>query len=176
MNNEVHLWIMNLAEVALDQSTLSLEERRRIFINEAAQRQFIKSRVLLRQILGEYVGVTPDKLRFQYGWRGKPALSYPVTPLRFNHSHSNDCYLLGITWEQEIGVDVEQIRPIIGVNENLDDYFSQWVRQEALLKATGQGLGGKPPQNWHVQQWQISPNYQAAVAVMRPNSQILFLP
>lgn len=175
MNNEVHLWIMNLADVALDQSTLSLEERRRTFINEAAQRQFIKSRILLRRILGQYTDIAPEELRFQYGWRGKPSLAYPRTTLRFNHAHSNDCYLLGIAWEQEIGVDVEQMRSVIGVSENLEDYFSKWVQQEALLKATGEGLGGKPPQNWHVHQWQIPPDYQAAITVMRKPSQLIYL-
>jgi len=64
-------------------------------------------------ILGSYLGVPPREVRVQYQPNGKPEIHSFTEParLRFNLTHSGDLALLALTLDQEIGIDVEQVRP-----------------------------------------------------------------
>lgn len=83
--------------------------------------------------------------------------------LRFNLSDSEDLALLGVTWNDAIGVDVEWIRPVAERDAIARNHFSAreyescmrapaeerdrvfyncWTRKEAWLKARGEGLIG----------------------------------
>jgi 4'-phosphopantetheinyl transferase len=110
----------------------------------------------LRRVLAEYLDEDPAALRFHE--TGKPRLE-PVSPLRFNLSHSGDVALVAVATEREVGVDVEKIdhrrdvhrfakRMFLGAEqaavEEADDpvlaYHRHWVAKEAFAKATGKGL------------------------------------
>jgi 4'-phosphopantetheinyl transferase len=98
-------------------------------------------------------------LTFQYGEQGKPAL--PDSGISFNLSHSAGQAVYAITREAEIGVDIEQVRPLHNMQgiarrffaaseiEQLQQYqpdeatvafFRCWSRKECYMKAVGKGL------------------------------------
>jgi 4'-phosphopantetheinyl transferase len=132
------------------------------FQSEPARRRFIGGRVLLRTVLGEFVGVPPQTLRFDHGPRGKPRLASSTTDsVRFNLAHSGELALVAISTTSEVGVDVERIRPIpqaLPIAERAFDsssctalheiapehrdatFLRHWTRLEALAKAIGCGL------------------------------------
>ncbi len=114
-------------------------------------------------ILGDYLGVAPDLLRFDYGPHGKPALAPNFYALSFNVSHSDDLALIAVREAGALGVDVERVRPDIGGDEiaarffcpaerawlnslprehRSVGFFCLWTRKEAYIKGLGSGL-------WH---------------------------
>jgi 4'-phosphopantetheinyl transferase len=107
----VHLWWLPLprsAPVEAVESLLSADERQRArrFRRPAAARQFCLGRARLRTILGSYLGLPPQHLRFAYTPNGKPYL--PETPhLTFSLTHTGDLGLLAVTCHRRVGVDVE---------------------------------------------------------------------
>ncbi|QUV99087.1 4'-phosphopantetheinyl transferase superfamily protein [Chloracidobacterium sp. MS 40/45] len=107
----VHLWWLHLprsARVETTESLLSTDEQQRArrFRRPAAARQFCLGRALLRTILGSYLGLPPQHLRFAYTHNGKPYL--PETPhLTFSLTHTGDLGLLAVTCHRRVGVDVE---------------------------------------------------------------------
>jgi 4'-phosphopantetheinyl transferase len=132
------------------------------FRSEPARRRFIGGHVLLRTVLGEFVGVAPQKLRFDHGPCGKPRLvSDLADSVSFSLAHSGELAVVAISAASEVGVDVERIRPIpqaLKIAERAFDsssctalretapehrdatFLRCWTRLEALAKATGCGL------------------------------------
>jgi 4'-phosphopantetheinyl transferase len=171
---EVHVLCASadVSEQRLNQLTdlLSRDERERAgrFYFRKDRDRFVARRGLLREILGRYLQLSPDWLRFSQGKNGKPGLARAVTEpaVQFNLAHSNSVVLFAITMQGDIGVDIEFIRTIPDLHElvlsvcsrreqvqwdlltparRLPAFFDLWTRKEAFLKGTGQGLG-KPPQ------------------------------
>jgi 4'-phosphopantetheinyl transferase len=165
---EVHVW-----RVSLDQDPnrltawfrlLSPDEQERAdrFHFESDRARFIVGRGRLREILGEYLQEAPEQLQFCYGDRGKPALANPTnSPVRFNLAHSQGMALCAVTCDLEVGVDLEQIRPMpkaeklamryfsasevaalqtLSPDERLLAFFQCWTCKEAYVKAIGTGL------------------------------------
>jgi 4'-phosphopantetheinyl transferase len=116
-------------------------------------------RSLLRGSLGAYLGLPAESLQFETGPWGKLALR--DCPLRFNVSHSGACLLLAFAWQQEVGIDAEQIRSDFVPEELALQVFSPseqawlrdcpagsghqafltlWTAKEAYVKAAGNGL------------------------------------
>jgi len=168
-SDEVHVWYASLSQPMPDiqrlAQTLSEDEHSRAerFYFERDRNHFITGRGILRSILSRYLGVKPEQLRFNYGPYGKPALT--ETPggdtLRFNVSHSAGFALYAVTYNREIGVDIERIRPISEIeqiaerffsarewaairalppSQRQEAFFSYWTCKEALMKALGDGL------------------------------------
>jgi len=161
---DVHVWaacLDDLPEAAL-RVPLAADERERggRFHFERDRRRFVTARGLLRVLLGRYLDVDPAGLLFGYGPRGKPYLA-EGDELRFNLSHSGGLALLAFARGCELGVDVEQERPVpelegivrtsfssreaaelwrLGPDERGAAFFRCWTRKEAFIKATGDGL------------------------------------
>ncbi len=161
---DVHVWaarLDDLSEAAL-RSPLSADERTRggRFHFERDQRRFVAARGLLRVLLGQYLEADPAGLCFGYGPQGKPFLE-EHGELRFNVSHSGGLALLAFARGREVGVDVEQERPLpewediagryfsawevaelrrLRADERGPAFFRCWTRKEAFIKATGEGL------------------------------------
>jgi 4'-phosphopantetheinyl transferase len=146
-------------------ATLSADELERAgrFHFERDQKRFILARGMLRQILGHYVGENPQTLRFEYSRFGKPSLAHDAGygKLCFNLSHSADYALYAITPGRAVGIDIEQVRSDVAIEqvarrffspgevssiEKLDKgerhevFFRYWTRKEAFAKAVGEGL------------------------------------
>jgi 4'-phosphopantetheinyl transferase len=166
---EVHLWAVPLGisaeKFSYFKSILSLDEQERAgrFRKSRDAQRYIAARGSLRSLLGRYLTIEPDRLRFAYDPSGKPRLAgeEPLTSIRFGVSHSDDLALFGFSRGHKIGVDVERIRPDIDFEDLAARYFSPsefqklralpadqqreafycgWTRKEAYLKARGEGL------------------------------------
>jgi 4'-phosphopantetheinyl transferase len=142
---------------------LSADERERAsrFRFEHLQTAFTISRGILRFLLGRYLAIEPDRARFAYGARGKPRLAFPETPLEFNLAHSGRFAAYAFALGCELGVDIEEVRPLADQENIIRRYFSPeeceewlalapaerdeafyrcWTRKEAYIKALGDGL------------------------------------
>jgi 4'-phosphopantetheinyl transferase len=140
-------------------------ERRRAdrFGTSGHRRRFVVGRGSLRTILAGYRDEPPAKLVFRSGALGKPALAEDHGPaaLQFNVSHAQEIELVAIARGRQVGIDLEQVRPIDDADRIVADLFSAyersvyfglaeeqkryaffrcWTRKESYLKATGQGL------------------------------------
>ena len=137
-------------------------ERASKFRFERHRMQYVVGRSLLRILLAAYLKVEPRTIRFKYTPKGKPELAPDgIGNVQFNLAHSGHMILMGFTSGRRIGVDVEQIRGDLEVDEIAERFFSPlerrylaslpatqrrreffrfWARKEALLKATGVGL------------------------------------
>ena len=115
----------------------------------------------MRRILGSYLRRSPESLVYREAEGGKPELVLTTNepPLRFNLSHSKSIALLAVCLDSEIGVDVEDIRPIerdvatrffspaeiasmapLDGEAWFDAFYRCWTRKEAILKVEGMGL------------------------------------
>jgi 4'-phosphopantetheinyl transferase len=123
----IHVWRADLAAVAEDLGgLLSGEERGRAerLLSEHDRVLWVRSRGLLRALLGRYLRRDPRSLRFTAGAHGKPELvddadgpppagrtSLARQPrLSFNMSHSGQLALYAFGDATAIGVDVEVAR------------------------------------------------------------------
>ncbi|MGL6345273.1 MAG: 4'-phosphopantetheinyl transferase family protein, partial [Waterburya sp.] len=131
-HNQVHVWRANL-----DLPTTAIEELAAILSHDEIARanrfrftkdrnRFIAARSILRQLLGKYLQITPDKLEFEYSDRGKPRLSasMPNSFLQFNVSHSHEYALYGFIYDQAIGVDIEYLREMSDAVKIAERFFS----------------------------------------------------
>src|SRR5580658_10131471 len=118
--NEVHLWGVDLAAVAVGeqrwQQLLSEDERARAarFHFSKDRQYFTATRALLRTILASYVRRDPTELVLHYSAKEKPSLTQTLSSsggqVEFNVSHSGDVAMLAFSRGRALGVDVEQLR------------------------------------------------------------------
>lgn len=168
-SHDVHIWLTRLDSLTMYVQEiaqyLDKDERTRAkrFYFARDRERFIAGRGVLRFILGRYLNVEPNKVRFSYGPYGKPRLAERPgdSTLRFNLAHSNELALYAFTHGREIGIDIEYLRTLPDVGLIADRFFSPrekailqafpasqrqaafyncWTRKEAYIKATGDGL------------------------------------
>jgi 4'-phosphopantetheinyl transferase len=167
-NGQVHLWRANLAlsTSEIEELSVSLSADEMVRANKFRfvqhKHRFIAARGILRQLLGNYLQVSPCNLSFTYSDRGKPRLAED-SALQFNISHSEAYALLGFTLDHLIGVDLEYQKPMTEAvkiaqrffspsefkilaatppEEQVQLFFRFWTAKEAYLKAIGTGLSG----------------------------------
>jgi 4'-phosphopantetheinyl transferase len=161
--------------IARFEAVLSPEERDRQarFRFERLRRDFAVAHGVLRTLLAHYVGCAPELLRFSQGPKGKPSIAEPASDVRFNMSHSGriavfafargqkSALQLGPELGPQLGIDVEQIRPMDDLHSIANRFFCAdevadllslppevqelgffhcWTRKEAYIKAIGDGL------------------------------------
>ena len=169
---DVHLWHIDLRDMGtdavnlLDAAELARAQR---FVYAHDWRRYVAAHAWLRRVLGAYLGIAPQHLRFDADAHGKPMLAHRHAngdaALRFNMSHSKDIALIAVTSGPEVGVDIEALRDdlpgpdlaagVLSAGE-LDElarcapqdhpavFVGCWTRKEACLKALGVGLGLEP--------------------------------
>lgn len=162
----IQLWRIDLNPPEPRQTELERwlcpEERARAdrFIPPEIRRRFTCARGSLREVLAWSLGCRPHDLHFAYGEQGKPVLA-DQPELRFNLSHSGERALVGVSWQRELGVDLEHLRAGVDFRGLTARFFSEperralsevpeplfpreflrvWTRKEAYLKARGTGL------------------------------------
>ncbi len=170
---EVHLWrwIATPDVTQIGAPLLSAPERRRAarFQTVALEQNYVAARGLSRHMLGLYLGCPGDKLSIEEDAKGKPRLAVPhlpFTPLEFNVTHSGNIVLFAVALDMEVGVDVEQVRPLgerdgdaldlarqsctstevmalaaLRPSERPRAFARIWTCKEAVGKACGEGLG-----------------------------------
>ena len=167
--DEVHIWLARLdqwePEAQYFLASLSPDERRRAerFHFQQHRVRFITARYILRTLLGRYLQLKPEQLRFDYNAYGKPSLAggEDQTALRFNLSHAHELALYAFARDREVGLDLEYIRHdfaceeiaehffsdrevaalrALPANQRREAFFNCWTRKEAYVKALGEGL------------------------------------
>ena len=166
------LWRFDLDQhvPAAAHARLSIEELARAsrFVFPRDRSRYIAAHAALRQLLTQHLAnVSRDAmepLTLVVGRHGKPALAAP-SRLHFNLSHSREVGVVAISEDAELGVDIEQIRPMNDASAMAASYFTAaeqaalvacgtdfgdtardrafficWTRKEACLKALGIGL------------------------------------
>ncbi|MBW4563931.1 MAG: 4'-phosphopantetheinyl transferase superfamily protein [Mojavia pulchra JT2-VF2] len=167
--DEVHIWRINLdqpeaklQDLAAILSNDELARAQRFYFPEHRQR-FIAGRGSLRTILSLYLSIAPKLVKFDYEPRGKPFLADQCAEsgLSFNLSHSQNLALCAVSFDRQIGIDLEYIREIsdleslaqrfflpteyemvrsLPANQKQKVFFRYWTCKEAYLKATGEGI------------------------------------
>jgi 4'-phosphopantetheinyl transferase len=189
---ELHLWRVDppLPGTAPDLAILCPAERRRAasIHNCALRDQFLHTHAAKRRILGGYLGVTPERVRFRHGPRGKPFLDWPGPAPWLNLTHSGQLCLLAVSPDLELGLDLEQVRPRRCLSEiarrmfpttvathleslpeaqRLREFHVYWTRLEAGVKALGGGLldpGSRDQAGLHFLDFMPAPGFQACLA------------
>lgn len=136
------------------EDALTEAERRRgaQFADMLPARRFLRSRLAVRHLLGERLGVPPAELRIAHLPGGKPYLP-DHAGLHISWSRSEGMLLLGASGSGPIGVDIEWQRPVpkpldvlVTVYPDLpaaaapESFLPAWTLLEAAVKATGRGL------------------------------------
>ena len=163
----VEIWCILLAVSApeLEQlfALLSREEQTRAarFHFARDRGRYVAARGMLRVMLGNYLGISPAAVAFEYGPNGKPLLADSFSDVHFNLSHSDDLALIAIARDLIPGVDIESLDRDVDYDGLARRFFSGreyaelqlipdadrkrafltcWTRKEAVAKAIGQGL------------------------------------
>ena len=167
----VHIWAFDLrcdnSLTCTFFKLLSDDEiaRSQRFKSELNRTDFIVAHGLLRMVLAQYCGIRAHQLRFLSSNAGKPSIipaeGAASSPF-FNLSHCSGRMLLAIAANSDIGVDLENEQDGSHVgeiaarffvaaefvaimacpeSERVATFFRYWVAKEAVLKATGAGLG-----------------------------------
>lgn len=166
----VHLWTIDLdttkSIVSKFRQYLSTDECAKSdrFYFEHDRMHYIVCRGALRQLSAAYLSVSPHDITFSYGKYGKPYLTLTFDlfhSLSFNVSHSGSLAVIAFAKDQNIGVDIEQIRKdmdTLSIAERFfsfaeraqikmlpnhlqqEAFFTCWTQKEAFIKARGDGL------------------------------------
>lgn len=166
---EVHLSytaddVQNERLLAVYSSLLTPEERIRHdrFRFERDRRRFLITRALIRWVLSEHTGISPEAFMFGANAWGKPEIRKPYgLPLHFNAAHTPGMVACIVALGHEVGVDVEDTtRPVETIDlatlffsksetEELralplpfrhERFFDYWTLKEAYVKGRGMGL------------------------------------
>lgn len=190
---DVQVWFVELTagRAAIEDywRILSSDERERAgrFRFPHLKTAFTLSRGTLRILTAGYLNVEPDQIHFGYSERGKPHVARPLTTVRFNLAHSGAFACYAFAAGCEVGVDIEQIRPVreqeqivrrffspeecndwmeLADSERDEAFFRCWTRKEAYIKAVGDGLA-IPLDSFRVS---LRPDAPAALLQVRPDS------
>lgn len=168
-DDDVHVWRaeldLDIGSAAEHTKILSEEELQRAarFVYPLDCQRFIRTRVILRSLLGRYLDVAPASISFTRGHFGKLILcpSDRHGSLYFNLSCSHGLALFAVSRSFAVGVDIELIQPgveslplaerylppddVSWLRHSLPDertkkFFRAWTRMEARQKASGTGL------------------------------------
>jgi len=130
------------------------------FKNKLLHKRYVESHGRLRNLLAQTLNQPPQKIRIRIAKHGKPYLAdYPE--LAFNLSHTADRLVIAMSWNCQLGVDIEIYKKRINLSGLVDKCFAKeeavywtqlpeaeknhtfyhfWTRKEAFVKATGQGI------------------------------------
>jgi 4'-phosphopantetheinyl transferase len=163
---EVRTWLCGLARSADALARLATllapaEHARAARFGRAALRdRYVVGRASLRLLLGDALGVPPERVVIERGHRGRPYTPLDAT-LDFNVSHTREVALFGIARGTRIGVDIEHGERTLNVDGVARKFMSPaeqdalaamgdderrrallrlWTCKEAMSKATGDAL------------------------------------
>jgi 4'-phosphopantetheinyl transferase len=174
---EAHVWsawldqpeerVVQLARVLSDDECRRATKLR----FERHRRRFVAARGLLRLLLGQYLGLAPERLRFRGGPSGRPALDVGRggAELAFGLSVADGLAFYAVAPAPALGIDVERLdsvdadRVARGAERDLSAperaalralpeaaqrgaFLDCWTRKNAYLKASREGMGRPPRQ------------------------------
>jgi 4'-phosphopantetheinyl transferase len=143
-----------------DMRLLNAGERERLEQYRRAEdrARFLAAAALLRRLAAARTGTVPERVVVDRSCRtctrphGRPVL--PGTGLHASISHSGQRVAVALTGLGPVGVDVEEVSSridpaelaghVLGEGERAADttaFLRYWTRKEAVVKATGDGIG-----------------------------------
>ena len=164
-DKEVHVWCAHLeppaGQLTSLQQILAEEEAQRAarFRFWRHRRRYIAGRGILRVLMGSYLNMAPEDVKFSYSEYDKPFL--PDHNIQFNLAHSEAYALYAFCLTADIGIDLEKIRILkdadniaarffapteyarfrtVPQEDKYEAFFRCWTRKEAFIKAVGEGL------------------------------------
>lgn len=169
--DNVHIWAVALTDAGFDtrlwprQLSPDEQERADRFKFADDRRRYIVAHVALRDIVGGYLKIGGEDLKFTAGKNGKPRLADALaeSALEFNLSHSHELATIAVSRGRVVGVDIEYVKSEFGFHEVAKHFFTArevaalsvlpprlqrqafykcWTSKEAFLKAKGVGLSG----------------------------------
>lgn len=168
--NGADLWFVHTDEVrnqtllARCHALLSEDEKhqQQRFHFEHDRHRYLLTRAALRMVLSRYWAADPEQWRFVSNGYGKPRIVNEAIAreLSFNVSHTAGLILIGVSGQDALGVDVENITPPVSldvadhffapsearamrsmpVERQPMRFFELWTLKEAYIKARGMGL------------------------------------
>jgi 4'-phosphopantetheinyl transferase len=128
--------------------------------NALLHKRYVEIHGRLRNLLAQMLNQSPEKIRIKKAEHGKPYLAdYPE--LAFNLSHSADRLIIAVSWNCQLGVDIEICKQRINLpglvekcfaeeesaywtklpeTQKILEFYRFWTRKEAFVKATGRGI------------------------------------
>ncbi|MCU1528494.1 MAG: hypothetical protein JWP75_2257 [Frondihabitans sp.] len=185
------VWVIDLdaaehggGEFPADVRWLDTRERARAeaLRDPTESRRYLAAHSALRILLSQATWTTPGDLRFLHerctacgGDHGRP---YLLGGPHFSLSRSGRWAAVALSHEQPVGVDLEArqaastLEPLrddlLAPGERSDDLLRTWVRKEALVKASGEGLNRSlatvPPDAGPVHDLELPPGLVGAIA------------
>lgn len=129
---------------------------------EADRARYVTARGTLRSILGVYLDRPPGEITLVEGRYGKPMVAPGEHEgMHFNLSRARDLCLVAVRLDEEVGVDLEEVRPIDDAltvagrrftpaeaaaisaadpDDRMTVFFRYWTAKEAVIKSAGWGL------------------------------------
>ncbi|MBX9586653.1 MAG: 4'-phosphopantetheinyl transferase superfamily protein [Gammaproteobacteria bacterium] len=169
MNNTIHnplqVWNIPLSveESALEPmlKILTEEEKKNAaqFKFDKHRRRYIISHAVMRTILADQLQIPIEKLVISTLEKGKPFI--PHNTLFFNLSHSEDLAVLAVSWQGNVGIDVEYMKNDLSTldigrrffhpleydqlknaspEQQHEFFYRCWTGKEAFLKTKGHGV------------------------------------
>lgn len=162
---ELHLWKVSTRptpSVYEEYKSLLTETeliKVQFFEFQQARDTYVISQAVLRYLLSGYLGIAPSQVKLGRKTKGKP-YSIDDPGLFFNMSHSGELAVIAFSRDSEVGIDIEQIRPLPDLDEMISRNFSAgeikfiqsrpeeknnrffrfWTVKESYLKAIGEGM------------------------------------
>jgi len=168
-NNELHIWKVStdITPEAFSAYKNLLTEKEvtniSFFKFKQTKDSYLVSQGALRMLLSGYLGVSPNLVKIGRKVKGKP-FSIDNPSLNFNVSNSGQFVTIAFSYDGEVGIDIEKIRPLPDLNELINSNFSEkekqfinskpeerlsrfyrfWTIKESYLKAIGEGMRLSP--------------------------------
>jgi 4'-phosphopantetheinyl transferase len=168
--NQLHIWSARYSDLNRYYpglaDVISAQEATRAagFKKTRDAQNFILRHGMVRAVLGQYVQKDPKAIRFVHAVSGKPDLDpeEDIHDIHFSLSHTDEMVCLGISRKRRIGLDIvrdDSRYPFFATarylftpgecqwinrtnsHEQHVRFFRIWSLKEALLKATGCGVG-----------------------------------
>lgn len=162
---EVHIWLWEIAQYThFSKHDLNgYEVKRWEKLKGKMQSNYQCTHGMLKWILSRYFANPPTAigdLEMEVSAHGKPRLIGEYSNLQFNLSHSGAYAALALTWQDPIGIDLENMHrdyhsdiatrffsdtecqqiQMLDAEHRPACFYSIWSQKEALSKATGHGI------------------------------------
>jgi len=167
-NHWLNIWSVDLSELRKDKQEmnelLSCEEKIRAgkFLKEEDATRYTKSHYKTREILKEYFANKNSIIQIEKDIDGKPFIKNNTLDLYFNISYRGNVFVMAVSNQKQVGIDVEQIKEFKGIKKFIDFCFSEkekeiintaknkndkianlfelWTAKESYVKALGKGI------------------------------------
>ncbi len=139
----------------LKEFSLEFQKKNKLFRNWEDAQLTLLGKVMLFDVINELCSLKITDSQLNYNKYGKPFLD--DNKISFNISHSGEIVVCAISYDCEIGIDIEkkceisiedftfqmtekELHTILISEDKTNSFFDYWTQKEAVIKAHGKGL------------------------------------